>query len=181
MEKLIILDRDGTINIDPGQYISEIENFEFIPKSIDALKILQEEGYKLVVVTNQGGIGKGFYSEEQYSRLNAYFLGELKKYGIRIEKVVHCPHTKEDGCECRKPKTKLLEDYLNNAKIDLGKSYMIGDKTSDIEFGRNLGVKTILVKTGYGGNDGEYSKEATNIAKDLFEAVQFIIENERAK
>lgn len=167
-ERAMILDRDGTINIDSG-YVHKIEDFKFIPGTFHALSKFQENFF-LFIYTNQAGIGYGLYSEEEFKKVNNYMLNRLKAEGIEIKKVLYCPHRPEDNCECRKPKTGLLEQLIHNYSIDRKKSYVVGDKTVDIKFGENAGMNTILVETGKTGMDGEYDVKPMFIFKDLLAA-----------
>ena len=178
---MVFLDRDGTINEDPGCYVYKIGDFRFIENTLKGLKALQDNNYKLVIITNQSGIGKGYYTEKQYQQVTKYMQKKLQKNGITLEGIFHCSHAPIDNCECRKPKTKLVQEYLKNKEIDLSNSYMLGDQTSDMKFGENLGLHTILLKTGYGGKDNSFEVNPTLIKENLFEASLFIIENERTK
>jgi len=143
--KAVFLDRDGVINIDKS-YVCKIEDFEFSDGVFEVLRRFQENGYKLFVVTNQSGIGRGYYSEEDFQVLTSYMLDALKQEGIYIEKVYHCPHHPNLKCKCRKPEPKMLLDAKKEFDIDMKNSIMIGDKKSDIEVGKNAGVgKTIMI------------------------------------
>lgn len=146
MTKIVFLDRDGTIIIDK-HYSSNSDEIEFLPGSIEAMKLLQDNGFDLVIVTNQSGIGRGIFSLEQYASFNDRFMALLQSGGIEIREVLMCPHIPDDQCNCRKPRTKLIEDYLkkNNLRINKSKSYVIGDKQSDLELGDNLGIKSFLI------------------------------------
>ena len=147
MNKAIFLDRDGVINIDK-QYVSQIEEFEFTEGIFDLLRSLQEMGYLLIVVTNQSGIGRGYYTLEDFKKLTAWKLSELKKRDIHIQEVYYCPHAPESHCDCRKPSPKMLFEAKESFQIDMQKSWMIGDKKSDIDAGKNAGVgKTVFVNT----------------------------------
>jgi D-glycero-D-manno-heptose 1,7-bisphosphate phosphatase len=179
MNKAILLDRDGVINID-HEYVHKIENFEFIPGIFEALKKAQDSNeYMLIVVTNQSGIGRGYYTLEDYRKVEKYMLDSLKKNRIKIEKVYFCPHNFDENCECRKPKTKFLLDAKKEFDLDLKKSYMIGDKTADIKFGKDGGCKTILVLTGKKGEDGYFDVKPDFIAKDLNNAIDIILEDKK--
>lgn len=144
MNKVIILDRDGTINYDKD-YVHKIKDFEFIPRTFENLKRLQER-YLLFIYTNQSGIGRGYYSEEDFLILNNHMLEEFKRRGIKISEVLYCPHAPEDNCDCRKPKTGLLERVIEEYDIDRNLSYVIGDRDCDVKFGENAGMKTLLIK-----------------------------------
>ena len=143
--KAVFLDRDGVINHDKT-YVYKKEDFEFCDGVFEVLRYLQDKGYILIVVTNQSGIGRGYYKEEDFQKLTEFMLEELKKEGIEIKKVYHCPHLPESGCECRKPSPKMLLDAKKEFDIDMQNSIMIGDKKSDIQVGKNAKVgKTVFI------------------------------------
>ena len=149
MYKAIFLDRDGVINIEKN-YLYKIEDFEFIDGVFESLKYCQDLGYKLFIITNQSGINRKYYSQKDFLTLTAWMNEEFLKNGIKIEQVEYCPHTPEENCDCRKPKTKMIDNILKNFKIDLNKSWLIGDKSSDILCAKNSGIKnTIQVKSGH--------------------------------
>ena len=143
MIKAIFLDRDGTINIDKD-YLYRIQDFEFIPRATEGLKILQDAGYKLFITTNQSGIARGYYTEEDYKVLNDWLIATLAKdYGVHITASYYCPHlpTSHIGtvvekyrvdCNCRKPKIGLFTKAISDFNIDLSRSYAIGDKLRDL-------------------------------------------------
>src|SRR3989344_2891245 len=140
--KAVFLDRDGTINIDTG-YTYKVEDLRLEQKAIQGLKIMQNLGYLLVIVTGQSGIGRGFYTEQDYQRFMEKLSSMLEENGIKIVRDYFCPHHPTEGigkykldCQCRKPKPRLLEKAAKELKIDLSESWVIGDKTDDIEMGR---------------------------------------------
>ncbi len=144
----IFLDRDGVINEDIG-FVHRAEDVVILPGVISGLWALQELGYALILVTNQSGIGRGYYSEEEFTRLNTWMLSLLEDEGIGIQAVYHCPHAPEDDCDCRKPKPGMILRAAREHQIDLARSWMIGDKTSDIAAARNAGIHhRVLVRTG---------------------------------
>jgi len=134
--KALFLDRDGIINIDHG-YVSKIEDFEFTEGIFDFLDLFIEKGYKLFIVTNQSGIGRGYYSQQDFDTLTEWMLRELKKKDIHIESVQHCNHAPEKHCACRKPATGMVDEILKQYTIDFENSWMIGDKQSDIDLAHN--------------------------------------------
>ena len=169
----ILLDRDGVVTEDLG-YVHKIEDFNLVPNALEGLKLLKD--FKLIFITNQSGIGRGYFKFEDFLNYNNRVVEELKKHNIKIEKTYHCPHKPEDSCECRKPKTKFLKDAEKEFGISLKKSFVIGDRKSDFEMGKNAGCKTIHVLTGYGIN----SKNEVNpdyFAKDLVDAAEWILKN----
>ena len=137
--KALFLDRDGVINEDAG-YVYEIKDFKFIDGIFDALREIAEAGYKLFVVTNQSGIGRGYYTQEQFDALNKFMLESFKKEQISITKVYFCPHAPEADCTCRKPNPKMILDACKEFNINPENSLMIGDKPSDVESGKRAGV-----------------------------------------
>ena len=144
-KKAIFLDRDGIINVDYG-YVYKIEDFEFMPNIIELLNFFQNNHYKLFIVTNQSGIGRGYYTLNDFKKLTAWMIKILKKQSIIIEEVQFCPHAPEIKCKCRKPKTGMIEALVNTHHIDLEKSWMIGDKQSDIDLAHNAKIgQTIAI------------------------------------
>jgi len=137
--KALFLDRDGVINIDHG-YVSKIEDFEFTDGIFELLNLFIEKEYKLFIVTNQSGIGRGYYSQESFEKLTEWMLDEFKKQDISIESVHHCNHAPEAICTCRKPATGMVDEILSLNNIDLENSWLIGDKQSDIDLAHNSGI-----------------------------------------
>jgi len=187
MNKAIFLDRDGVINEDLD-YVYKVEDLKFIPRAVDGLKLLNELKYKLIIVTGQSGIGRGYYSEESMDKFHEHMLQILRKEGIVINAIYFCPHHAEKGigkykieCECRKPKTGMIDNAKKDFDIELKESYIIGDKTDDIVMGKNAGCKTILVLTGKAGNDKNYDVKPDFIAKDLYHAAKLILKFEGKK
>ena len=153
--KALFLDRDGIINVDHG-YVSKAENFEFTEGIFDFLHFFIKKGYKLFIVTNQSGIGRGYYSQKDFDTLTVWMLSELEKENIHIEMVQHCNHAPEEKCGCRKPATGMVDEILKQYNIDLDHSWMIGDKQSDIDLAHNATINhtisigtNIIVKTEY--------------------------------
>jgi len=181
MNKAIFIDRDGVICKDTN-YLHRIQDFKFIDKAVDALKLLSKTDYKIIIVTNQAGIAHGFYSEEDFHKLNSWMINNLKNKGIRVDKVYYCPHHPDAkvakykiDCNCRKPNIVMLKKAEKELNIDLKNSFLVGDKTSDIKTGENAGCKTILVKTGYAGKDKKYNITPDFTVKNLYEAFKLIL------
>lgn len=147
-KKATILDRDGVL-IEDKDYSYKIEDLEILPGVIEGLKLLQTK-FVFFIVTNQSGIGRGFYTVNDFLKYNNHLISELQVEGIRIEKTFYCPHLREDRCECRKPNPKYLFDIRDGWNINLKLSWMIGDHPSDIKFGINGGCKTVYMSTGHG-------------------------------
>jgi len=178
MNRAVFLDRDGTLNVEKN-YLSDPEQLQVFPGAGPALRRLMEAGFKLFIITNQSGIGRGYYTEDDMHRVNARLSEVLAADGVRFEKVYFSPESPEQPSQTRKPSPQLLFDARDEFGIDLAQSYMIGDKIIDVECGRNAGVKkSILVRTGYGA---EMEKKASGglsdalIANDLQDAANQIL------
>lgn len=167
MNKAIFLDRDGVINVDKS-YVHKIEDFEFCDGVFDALKHFQNLGFLLIVVTNQSGIGRGYYSEEDFQKLTSWMVREFQNQGIAISQVYHCPHVPSENCTCRKPKAGMFEKAFKDFDIDTKNSWMIGDKPSDIQAGKNAGIpNTVFISKAK-------CKEAKYSVKTLFDIINLI-------
>lgn len=152
----VFLDRDGTINREK-HYLYKIADFEFYHGVIDAIWALNKAGYLVFVVTNQSGIARGFYSEEDVKFLHKNIEKRLQSCGARVDKFYYCPHHPEGSvreyrnhCDCRKPGLGMFNQAVSEFEIDIGRSWMIGDRLSDMDFGLAAGLSSILVETGYG-------------------------------
>ena len=166
-KKALFLDRDGVINVEK-EYLYKQEDFEFIDGIFELCKHYQDLGYLIFIVTNQSGISRGFYSEDDFSQLTQWMLSEFAKKGIKITKVYHCPHHPQysGACECRKPKPGMLLDAAKEFSVDLANSIMIGDKERDIEAGLNAGLREAYLFN----EDGSIkNSKATKIVKKLDE------------
>ena len=144
----VILDRDGVL-IEDKNYAYKIEDLDILPGVIEGLKLLKPN-FLFFIVTNQSGIGRGYYTIEDFQNYNNYLLSILEENQIKIQKTFFCPHLKEQNCECRKPNLKFMNEIANGWNIDLKRSWVIGDHPSDIQFGINGGCKTIYMSTGHG-------------------------------
>jgi len=159
MNKALFLDRDGVINKEKD-YVYKIEDFEFIEGVFEALKAFQEAGYLLIIITNQAGIARGYYTENDFEILNNWMLDQFRKYGIEIKKVYYDPTHPENGVgkykresQFRKPNPGMILQAKQDFNLDLSASILVGDKESDIQAGKNAGVGiNILVRTGYAVN-----------------------------
>ena len=147
--KTVFLDRDGVINKEVG-YLHKIQDFEFIDGVFEACLYFQSLNYQIIVVTNQSGIGRGYYDEDAFHVINNWMLEQFKKQGVNILDVFFCPHTPEANCDCRKPKPGMLNQANEKHNIGMEKSWMIGDKEADVAAANSAGIKnTILVKSGH--------------------------------
>ena len=148
--KWVILDRDGVINEDSDAYIKSPEEWEAIPGSLEAIELLTRHGYRLVVITNQSGIARGYFNEEVLAKIHAKMVREVEARGGRIEAIYHCPHGPEDFCECRKPKAGLYLRMAEDFSVNLHGVPAIGDSFRDLEAARSVGAAPMLVETGKG-------------------------------
>ena len=185
----IFLDRDGTMNVSKG-FISKADDLELIPGTIDAIKAINKSGALAIVITNQPVIARGECSFEELHNIHNKLKTLLGKKGAFVDDIFYCPHHPDKGfegevpelkfdCECRKPKTGMIEEAVKKYNIDLSKSYMVGDSTMDLETARNAGIKSVLVNTGFAGNDGKYDRSCDIEADNLFDAVEKIIKDFR--
>ncbi|MBM4135513.1 MAG: HAD family hydrolase [Nitrospira sp.] len=174
MHRAIFLDRDGTINEDVGDlYLPE--KLIFIPRAIEALRILQKR-FLLFIITNQTGIAKNAFSEKEFLHFNGYFIQLLNRYGIDIKQVFYCPHGKEENCICRKPNQYFIREIEKRYSIDLRNSYVIGDHPHDAEMAYNVGAGSVYLLTGHGRKHiQELSLEPDFIADDIYEASLLIM------
>lgn len=170
MRKAVFLDRDGTINVDSG-YVSRREDFQLIPGAVEGLNILQDAGYQLVIVTNQSGIARGYYTEEQFQDLCLYMDELLAGYGVMKIPVYHCPHLQEN-CNCRKPRVGLFYDAAKQFHIDFANSWAIGDKERDLAICGLEPVRGILLTNGSAGSHSTNKLFFTR--RTLLEAAQLV-------
>ena len=170
MDKVVFLDRDGVINVEKN-YLYKIKDFEFIDGVFDTLKYLQNLNYKLIIITNQSGIGRGYYTQQQYDKLTTWMIEQFKLKDIKISSVFCCPHKPTDNCNCRKPNIGMIEQssQLLNLEIDFKNSWLIGDKDSDIQTAYNADIpNTIQVQSGYKFNKiDSKAKYIINSIKDI--------------
>jgi len=148
MAKGLFLDRDGVINHDPGDYTYSLEEFVILPNVIEGLQLARDKGYKIILITNQGGIAKGLYSEDEVKRIHRYFCEVCQKSGVEITHIYYSPHHPDFGNSLtRKPERLMVERGLARFKLDASQSWMIGDKERDIKCAEDAGVKGILMET----------------------------------
>lgn len=151
MTKAVFLDRDGTLNVDPG-YVHRPQDLSLYPEVPEALQELQAKGYLLIVVTNQSGISRNFFTEQDLHQFHKAMETELAKHDVQLNAIYFCPHTPEEECPCRKPHTLLVERAIEEFQIEASQSYFVGDRESDILCGVAMGLKTFLVTHEPGGS-----------------------------
>jgi len=184
MDLAVFLDRDGTINEEMG-YINHIDRFVLLPGAAAAIRRINESGLRALVVTNQSGAARGYFSIELIDQVHQKMMDLLKEQGAFLDGIYTCSHApaserRSGSCNCRKPGIGLMEQAAEELKLDLQRSYVVGDRFKDIEMARNAGAKAVLVLTGYGKGElnffGAISKvQADFVAGDLGEAVDWIL------
>jgi len=179
----VFVDRDGTINVDVD-FLSSPAQLQLIPRSADAIRELNELGVPVVVITNQSGIARGLFTEEDLQRVHDALDAELLRYNAKVLAYYYCPHHPNSGigkyaveCECRKPKPGMLIEAKKKFGFHLSRSYVVGDKCIDVQLGKSVGAISIQVATGYGTAEKAMCSNQDYYANDLYDAVQFIKKN----
>lgn len=175
LSRAVFLDRDGTLIEDVG-YPRDPERVQLLEGAVDGLRRLRAAGLQLVVIGNQSGVGRGLVTELEARAVHERFVAQLEHHGVRLDAAKYCPHAPWDGCACRKPQTQLLLEAAAELGVDLGSSYMVGDKASDVETGSRAGCRTILLR-----RDGERPTGADHVARDWAETVRIILDEIGAK
>jgi len=178
--KAVFLDRDGVINVDTG-YVSHSDDFVFIKGAIEACKAIKDKGYQIVIITNQSGIARGYFTEDDFMTLTEWMDWSMADKGVEIDGIYFCPHHPDKGignykqaCECRKPEPGMIITATDHLNIDLAQSYLVGDKLSDLQAGKNAGITTnILVKTGKDVTD-EAQNAADHVVDSLVDVVALL-------
>lgn len=174
----VFLDRDGTINVEKN-YVHRVQDWEWIPGAPEAIRLLNSAGATVLVVTNQAGIARGLYDQDAVRVLHEFVSDDLEKFGARIDGFYFCPHHPEYGsdrvCSCRKPLPGLIYEAAKDWNLDLSRSYLVGDKRSDIEAATAACVKPILVLTGYGSQEATFVGDDVLVVPDVLEAVKRIV------
>jgi D-glycero-D-manno-heptose 1,7-bisphosphate phosphatase len=177
LKPAVFLDRDGTLNVEK-EYLHRIEDWEWIPGAVEAIRKINRMGWLAIVVTNQAGVARGYYAEGDVRALHGKVDNMLAAEGAHIDGYYYCPHHAEYGetrnCACRKPAPGMLLAAQRDFGIDLSHSYMIGDKALDVEAALRAGVTPVLVMTGYGAGEQSKLPEGTKCAPDVLGAVEMI-------
>jgi D-glycero-D-manno-heptose 1,7-bisphosphate phosphatase len=172
MKKAVFLDRDGTL-IEEVNFLHRVEDLRFFDYTDQAISLLKENGYLVVIVTNQSGVGRGIYSESDMNSIHRAIQDRLTH---KIDAFYHCPHLPDSGCRCRKPSPGMIEAACQDFDIDLKNSWVVGDKALDVELGSNVNINTALVLTGYGATHrDQINAKPDFVAENLIEAVNHIL------
>ena len=178
LKKPVFIDRDGVINVDlMGDYVKSWDEFRFEQGAVEALKLLTQRGYDILIISNQAGIGDGVFPESQLWDTHRNMLETLSLEGVKITDAFFCLHGKKAGCKCRKPETGLFEQAAKAYQFDTAATFFIGDKATDMEAGRRFGLKTLFVRTGHGLEDEPRLDETSTPdlrADNLLEAVKML-------
>jgi D-glycero-D-manno-heptose 1,7-bisphosphate phosphatase len=182
----LFIDRDGTISEEVG-YVNHPSRFRLFPYSAEAIKLLNDSGWLAIVVTNQAGVARGYFAEEVILQIHDQLRRDLENASAHLDAIYYCAHHPSLGeppyrldCNCRKPKTGLIDQAREEFEIDLEKSWMVGDRYGDVELARNAGLHSALVLSGYGRGEWEYQRDAWKeqpelVAEDLLEVVKRIV------
>jgi D-glycero-D-manno-heptose 1,7-bisphosphate phosphatase len=173
---VVVLDRDGTINVE-RHYLSDPDQIELLPGAAAGLRRLRDLGALLVVVTNQSGVGRGYFDEARLAAIHERLAALLAAEGVTLDAFYHCPHVPEDGCDCRKPEPGMIRKAAAEWAFDPSSAFVVGDKPCDVDLGRSVGAQTLLVRTGYGARHEEAGDtNPDHVVNDLAHAADVIIE-----
>ncbi len=175
----VFLDRDGTISEEVG-YLNDVGCFRLFPFAPGAIRRLNYAKLPVIVVTNQSGVGRGYFAESMVHTVHEVMIRQLSEGGAHLNAIYYCPHTSDDQCECRKPKPGLLERAAREHNLDLRRSFVVGDRYGDVELAHGVGSRGVLVRTGYGEVDlrehgAAWAKQPDFVAGDLADAVDWIL------
>lgn len=173
MRPFVIFDRDGTL-IEEKHYLADPAQVELLPCAAEAIQHVSSCGYAVIIVTNQSGVGRGYFTLDDVSRVNARMLELLGPAAECIEKIYVCPHGPDDNCPCRKPRTGLIDAAARELSLDPARSIVVGDKAADIELARNARARAVLVTTGYGAEALKAGATPDFAAADLNQAADWI-------
>ncbi|MBN1574379.1 MAG: D-glycero-beta-D-manno-heptose 1,7-bisphosphate 7-phosphatase [Deltaproteobacteria bacterium] len=184
-KRAVFLDRDGTINVEVG-YLARPEDFVLIDGAAEAIRLLNDAGFAVIVVSNQSGVARGYFTEEDVMKVNDKMLFELNVKGAFVDAVYYCPHHPDFGsgeygvdCDCRKPKAGMVKKAEEEFGVSIDGSFVVGDHKGDIELGKNIGAKTVLLLSGHGAEEAEKLKAEgivpDHTCEDLLSAVKYIL------
>lgn len=177
--RAVFLDRDGTI-LDEVGYLNHLSRFRLFPFAAQAIRLLNEAGLPVIVVTNQSGVARGFFPEELVHQVHQRLLEELAAAGARVDAIYYCPHTAQQNCRCRKPRPGMLERAAREHQLELPGSFVVSDRYADIEMAHTVGCRGILVLTGYGRgeytwNQHRWARRPDFVVENLLEAAEVVL------
>jgi len=182
MEKVVFLDRDGTISKDSVNHIKSWEEFHFLPNAKQGLKQLHQHGYNVIIITNQSVIARKMVTLAELDFIHRKMIQEIEAAGGKIKTIYFCPHHPDDGCSCRKPNPGLLLRAIQEHAINPKQSYMVGDRIMDVEVGKVVECKTILIENEQGLSELQHSRMKPDyIAHDLVDVAQWIIQDYKTR
>ncbi len=177
-----MLDRDGVISRNRSDYVKSWDEFEFLPGSLEALRMLAEQQVRVIVVTNQSVVGRGIISQDELDQIHARMMTEIEAHGGRIDAILYCPHAPDDGCSCRKPRPGLLLEAMDRFQLDPTLCYVIGDSLSDLLAARAVGLPYVMVLSGRGLRSlirpSGWGLPLSWVARDLKTAVRWVLRRE---
>jgi len=172
----VFLDRDGTLVEDPAGYVHRIDDYALRPHTGEGLAELRHAGFRFAILTNQSGIGRGYYTQTDFERFQAHLLRDLRRFGVEIDATFFCPHLPTAGCECRKPRTGLLDQARAVLDVDLAHSWVIGDSEADIALAESAGCRSVQIRASPGNeSEAPCAVRATYRAAHLGEAARLIL------
>jgi imidazoleglycerol-phosphate dehydratase / histidinol-phosphatase len=172
--KVVFIDRDGTIIVEPpDEQVDSLEKLELIPGAIQGMRMIQDRGYVMVMVTNQDNLGTKKYPAGKYKIVQNKLMRLLTGEGIRFEKIFICPHNSKDNCNCRKPKTGLVKEFIRKNAVDLSRSYVFGDRETDVQLARNIGCKSVRLTS-------DKKSKADFKTKNFIEACRYMTSSDRS-
>jgi D-glycero-D-manno-heptose 1,7-bisphosphate phosphatase len=179
----VFLDRDGTIAEEVG-YLNHASRFRMFPFAADAIHRLNDASLPVIVVTNQSGVGRGYFPESVVHTVNEFMTQQLAEAGAKLDAIYYCPHTSAEKCGCRKPKTGMLDRAAREHSLDLQRSFVVGDRHGDVELARNARARSVLVRTGYGQGElawhaAKWPSQPDFVAEDLTQAADWILRQQK--
>jgi histidinol-phosphate phosphatase family protein len=180
LSRFVLLDRDGVINRRiPNGYVTSWAQFEFLPRALEALRLLVENNHSAIVISNQACVGKGLLTPEGLDAITGRFLAEVQKYGGRIDGIYYCPHRIEDGCGCRKPKPGLLVQAQRDFGFSFPETFMVGDSENDLLAAQQVGCPALLISDRGTNANAQWPYPPRAVVRDLYSAVLFILERRK--
>ena len=181
-KKILFLDRDGVINVEPEGYITDWSDFEFLPDALDTIKRATDEGYRIIIISNQSAIGRGMCSKETIDEIMSNMIETIEAHGGKIKDIFYCPHTPDDMCKCRKPEPDLFFQAAEKYNIKLTNTWFVGDKLTDVAVAMRVGTRPILIRGGKPVPDISVTEDdAVTVVNNLSEAFEYLLSMDRLR